>query len=88
MKMDDLFTNANLSDRAKAAIALQVPDSGEGWLDDMIRQAIIKETAKEAMQAFISKNDTGLSINTEKVLVKSFQIADAFLQQFEKKRLG
>lgn len=40
--------------KAYAAIKLQVPDSGEKWLDDMIRKANRRELAAKAMQGIIS----------------------------------
>lgn len=40
--------------RQYAAIKLRVPDSGEEWLDDMIRQSLRDEFAGKAMQAMLA----------------------------------
>lgn len=44
-------TIPGLTKRQYAAIKLRVPDSGEEWLDAMIRQSLRDEFAGKAMQA-------------------------------------
>jgi hypothetical protein len=42
--------------RAHAAITLLVPNSGVDWLDEMIREARERETARAVLQSIISSN--------------------------------
>lgn len=51
---DDYGAPACMNKRMYAAIKLRVPDSGEEWLDDMIRQSLRDEFAGKAMQGIVS----------------------------------
>ncbi len=46
-----------MSLRQYAAITLRVPDSGEEWLDQMIRQSLRDEMAGKAMQSIMVNMD-------------------------------
>lgn len=50
----DGFTEYGLTARQYAAIKLRVPDSGDEWLDVMIRTSLRDEFAGKAMQAMAS----------------------------------
>ncbi|WP_432778170.1 hypothetical protein QZL74_14405 [Burkholderia gladioli pv. alliicola] len=55
--------DAGMSMRAYAAIKLRVPDSGIGWLDQMIVTSMRDEFAAKAMQGLLSNvNGTGAEI--------------------------
>lgn len=45
--------------RQYAAIHLRVPNSGDDWLDDMIREAQRNDFAAKAMQGVLSNSDNG-----------------------------
>lgn len=51
--------NSGMSLRQYAAIKLRVPNSGTGWLDDMIREAKRDELAAQAMQGIIASCSEG-----------------------------
>ncbi len=51
---DDFGNPACMNKRQYAAIKLRVPDSGEEWLDAMIRQSLRDEFAGKAMQAMLA----------------------------------
>lgn len=51
---DDYGAPACMNKRMYAAIKLRVPDSGEEWLNAMIRQSLRDEFAGKAMQAMIA----------------------------------
>lgn len=51
---DDYGAPACMNKRMYAAIKLRVPDSGEEWLDAMIRQSLRDEFAGKAMQAMLA----------------------------------
>ena len=46
--------NEGLSLRQYAAIKLRVPDSGEEWLDEMIRKSLRDEFAGKAMEGILA----------------------------------
>lgn len=69
--------------REHAAIALRVPDSGNDWLDAMIRTAQRNDYARQAMQAMITKSSgqdtTGGKAGVPLVAKYAFEYADAML---------
>lgn len=67
--------------RQYAAIHLRVPDSGQQWLDDMIRKAERNELAAKAMQGMLADLPKGLwglqwEANTAAC---AYKLADAML---------
>ena len=64
--------------RQYAAIKLKVPDSGEGWLDDMIRKSLLNDFAGQAMQGIISAWGTGVP-PTKETSDAAFHFANAIL---------
>lgn len=67
-----------LTRRQHAAIQLRVPESGEPWLDDMIRRARRVDFVKAAMQGIMA-NPEGWD-KTENITKASVNIADACLK--------
>lgn len=69
--------------REHAAIALRVPDSGNAWLDAMIRTAQRNDLAKEAMAAMVGGITASRCAVEDKHLaglnVMAGKIADAML---------
>jgi len=53
------FSHPGLTAREHAAITLRVPDSGQEWLDDMIREARRWDAAQAAMQGILASPDGG-----------------------------
>lgn len=51
--------------RQYAAIKLKVPDSGEEWLDNMIRQSLRDDFAAKAMLGALSNSNCQLSPSRE-----------------------
>jgi hypothetical protein len=66
--------------RDYAAIKLKVPDSGTGWLDDMIRKSLLDDFAAKAMQAVIARGD---DTNRPGMAEWSYAMADAMLKARE-----
>jgi hypothetical protein len=62
--------------RQYAAIKLRVPDSGIGWLDDMIRKSQRDEFAAKAMQGLIVDPDRA-DQSREECARLSYAMADA-----------
>ena len=62
--------------RQYAAIKLKVPDSGTGWLDDMIRQSLRDDLAAKAMQALITR----IEMSGGEKAGEAYRIADAMLK--------
>jgi len=59
---DDYGAPACMNKRMYAAIKLRVPDSGEKWLDDMIRQSLRDEFATAALQRDLASGYEAKSI--------------------------
>lgn len=51
------ITVGGMSNKFYAAIALKIPDSGEEWLDEMIRKANRRETYHAIMQGLLSSSN-------------------------------
>lgn len=78
-KVADTYSSMTL--RAYAAINLKVPDSGEGWLDGMIRQSLRDECAAKAMQGLVAGSiSTGTDYNEGRVAQSAYAMADAMLK--------
>lgn len=77
MQMPDCF---GMSKRFYAAIKLRVPDSGEEWLDEMIRKSNRRDAAQYAMQGLLS-NGTENIYEKDLTVLRSFQYADELLKQ-------
>ena len=78
--------NEGLSLRQYAAIKLRVPDSGEEWLDEMIKKSLRDEFAGKAMQGLISATDddgTWTSPTDVSLGKISYRVADALLKARE-----
>lgn len=67
--------------RQYAAIKLRVPESGDEWLDDMIRKSLRDELAAKAMQASRSRSSNYASWGD--IAVDAYEIADAMLKERE-----
>lgn len=67
--------------REYAAIRLRVPDSGKLWLDDMIRQSLRDEFAKNAMQGLIAQSG-GTAFSSERAIGAqyAYEMADAMIE--------
>ncbi len=86
---DDFGNPACMNKRQYAAIKLRVPDSGEEWLDAMIRQSLRDEFAGKAMQA-IMQDWTEVALKTmptasatdrlERMGKRSYDVAEALLK--------
>lgn len=63
--------------RQYAAIHMRVPNSGDDWLDDMIREAQRNELAAKAMQGFAA--DETVIAGPKDVARISYEWADAML---------
>lgn len=83
------FNKKGISKRFYAAIKLRVPDSGEEWLDEMIRKANRHDAACAAMQGLIANypkermvNDGYIAITDYSELIKeAYDFADQLLKQ-------
>lgn len=80
-----------LTKRQYAAIKLKVPDSGEEWLDDMIRQSLRDDFAAKAMQGWISAQPkigneplNGTSEMGSQLAVVAYIYADSMIQKRSK----
>ena len=72
------FDHATLTQRQYAAIHLQVPDSGEPWLDDMIRQSLRDYFAGQALAGMLA-NETSNQATDEEVAITAYNQAHAML---------
>jgi hypothetical protein len=82
-----------MSLRQYAAIKLRVPDSGEEWLDDMIRKSLRDEFAGNAAQGLLANTDSHWRVTGEQaaqgmiwadlVAIEAGQVADALLKARE-----
>ena len=70
--------------RQYAAIKLRVPDSGNDWLDEMIRKSLRDEFAAKAMQAAINAWDVQggdrAACIASIIAEEAYQMADAMLE--------
>lgn len=69
-----------LTKRQYAAIKLKVPDSGEEWLDDMIRQSLLDDFAAKALQGLLASE---VQSSLDKFVDYSYRIADSMLKAME-----
>lgn len=89
---NDRHIQEGMSQRVYAAIQLQVPNSGEEWLDEMIRKANRREAACAAMQGLLSNSDWTKSANIpddfdeykERIVSASYEFSDELLKQINK----
>lgn len=72
-----------MSLRQYAAITLKVPDSGEEWLDDMIRQSLRDEMAGKAMAAHCSDATWRAREGHSDTSRAAYKMADAMLKSRE-----
>lgn len=75
-----------MSKRFYAAIKLRVPDSGEEWLDEMIRKANRRDAAQSAMQGLAAnpngfKQSNGSFHTAESFITNAYILADELLKQ-------
>lgn len=72
-----------MSQRMYAAIELRVSDSGEEWLDEMIRKANRRDAACAAMQGLCSNAAVIASGNLDfqKFINSAYMLADELLKQ-------
>ena len=71
-----------MSKQLYAAIELRIPDSGEEWLDDMIRKANIRDASCVIMQGLLTNKDT-LSLTSEQLAGVSRNYAYELLKATE-----
>ena len=77
---------SGMSVRQYAAIKLRVPDSGDDWLDDMIRSSLRDELAAKAMQGMLAANEiNNVSQGASFAYKLADQLADAMLNAREGK---
>lgn len=81
----EVHTGMNL--RQYAAIRLRVPESGDAWLDDMIRKSVRDELAGKAMpELFRSVFEAGVKQGKDAIQIartiagSSYDLADAMLK--------
>jgi hypothetical protein len=65
--------------RQYAAIKLRVPDSGNDWLDEMIRQSLRDEFAAKAMQAMLAHPDSKETASPQTYASAAYTMADAMV---------
>lgn len=65
--------------RQYAAIKLRVPDSGDEWLNDLIRQALRDEFARTAMQSVLTEEFPHSVSYPQHCADTAYKIADALL---------
>lgn len=70
-----------LSQRAYAAIELRIPESGEVWLDDMIKKANRRDLVQSAMQSMVSNPVVVRAWGLSKIVDRVYDFADEFLKQ-------
>ena len=63
--------------REYAAIELRIPDSGIGWLDEMIAKAERRDIAVKAMQGMMS--NSAVDVPPVSVMALAYEQADAML---------
>jgi hypothetical protein len=63
--------------RQYAAIKLKVPDSGDDWLDDMIRKSLRDEFAAKAMQGMLASD---VNATRHIFAAQAYAMADAMLE--------
>lgn len=66
--------------RQYAAIKLRVPDSGNDWLDEMIRHSLRDEFAANAMQAMLAHPDSKETASPQTYASAAYTMADAMLE--------
>ena len=82
----DGHAGGRLTDRQYAAIKLRVPDSGDDWLDAMIRSSLRDEFAGNAMQGLIEQsNGSALYSPSKDGAEYAYEMADAMLNAREGK---
>lgn len=77
-------SNNGMSKRCYAAIELRVPDSGEEWLDEMIKKANKRDAARAAMQGLLSSVNPRMFLDDNMVrtiISNAYQYADETLKQ-------
>lgn len=77
-----------LTRRQNAAIQLQVPESGEPWLDDMIRRARRLDFVKAAMQGLCANQEAYTDMGFCQVKDEAIKQADACLKLESETREG
>lgn len=77
-----------MSKRAFAAIELSIPDSGEEWLDEMIRKSNRRKAACTAMQGILASWSSPISFSNmakkeplEQLTKTAYAFADELLKQ-------
>lgn len=83
---NDGHIQEGMSQRVYAAIQLRVPDSGEEWLDEMIRKANRRDAACTAMQGLLGTNSKYITSNIDipipfEIAKYAFEYADELLTQ-------
>ena len=79
---DSEYRSYGLNQRKYAAIKLQIPDSGEEWLDEMIRKKNRRDAALLAMQGILANaSSVMVSLDSDKVAKLAFDHADELLKQ-------
>lgn len=71
--------NLGMSKRFYAAIKLRIPDSGEEWLDEMIRKANRRDAACAAMQGILTGVGRIGNLPEAKQRNAAILIADAYV---------
>ncbi|WP_186267854.1 hypothetical protein [Burkholderia gladioli] len=81
-RWNDSFENVEgMTLRAYAAIKLRVPNSGIGWLDQMIVTSMRDEFAANAMQGLLCANSVySTGSYSDELSARAYQIADAMLK--------
>lgn len=80
----ELLNESGMSLREYAAIKLRVPDSGCGWLDEMIRKSLRDSFAGQALVGLITSPTTD-GIDWIRMTRGSFAAADHMLAERDKK---
>lgn len=62
--------------RQHAAIMLKVPDSGELWLDEMIKESLKNDFAAKAMQGMLTNSEP---CDPDAIADRAYVIADAMI---------
>ena len=62
-----------------AAIKLRVPDSGTGWLDEMITKSLQDEFALTALQCICASGPSA-SFSNLQIAAEAYALADAMLE--------
>lgn len=74
-----------MSKRFYAAIALKVPDSGEEWLDEMIRKANRRDAACAALTGIMANsNPDFIKMDFETAVGHAYRCANHLLDQEDK----